>query len=126
MATKIISNPKDRLLKIIAAKSVILGESCENIVTPENTKGMDFRKWKLLKEFSVAGKIFASSTLVRGKVYFGATDRRVYEVNPKTLEITGSIQFSERITNAIRYSPQQKTFFALACDNQLFSFLKIQ
>jgi len=111
---------------VIYSTPLILGDRCFVTSTDKKLYILDLAKRKLLKEVSVAGRIFASPTLVRGKIYFGATDGRVYEFNPKTLEITGSIQFSERITNAIRYSPQQKTFFALACDNQLFSFKKIK
>ncbi|MFA5352044.1 MAG: PQQ-binding-like beta-propeller repeat protein [Candidatus Gracilibacteria bacterium] len=110
---------------VIYSTPLIVGDRCFVTSTDKKLYILDLIKKKLLKEVRVAGRILATPVALGNKIYFGATDGRVYELDSRKLEITGSIQFPERITNAIRYSLKRKTFYALTYDNQLFSFKKL-
>jgi orotate phosphoribosyltransferase len=86
---------------------------------------INLKTGKILEKIRAIGRIFSSPCQILGKIYFGSNDGRVYEIDPKNNEIIGRLQFSERITNAVTYSPSHKLFYALANDNQLFTFKKL-
>ncbi len=60
--------------------------------------------------------------MLEGRIYFGACNGMVYELDPATDEITGTHQLPDAITNALAYNSATGDFYALTYVNELFAF----
>jgi len=69
-------------------------------------------------------RIFGPPRLLRGKIYFGACNGMVYEIDPATDEITGTHQLPDAITNALAYNATTADFYAITYVNELFAFTR--
>jgi outer membrane protein assembly factor BamB len=71
-----------------------------------------------------ASKVFGPARLLNGRIYFGACNGIVYEVDPATDEITGTHQLPDAVTNALTYNAESGDFYALTYTNELFAFFR--
>ena len=85
---------------------------------------LDLSRHSVVRKIYVGCKIVSPPRLLNGRVYFGGFDGRVYELDPKTLEVTGMHQLPDCVTNAVAYSSLTGYFYALTYVNQLFAFLR--
>lgn len=86
---------------------------------------LDLKKQSIVKSVCTFAKNLASLRYIDGKIYCGSTSGTLFEFDPKTLEITGLLQFPERITNAIAYSKTNSLFFVMTYDTSVWAFRKI-
>ena len=52
---------------------------------------LDLARRAVRKKILAGAKVFGPARLLAGRIYFGATNGRVYEIDPVTDEVTGSI-----------------------------------
>ena len=71
-----------------------------------------------------ASKIFGPPRLLQGRIYFGACNGVVYELDPATDAITGTHQLPDAVTNALTYNTATGDFYALTYVNELFAFTR--
>lgn len=69
-----------------------------------------------------ASKIFGPPKLLAGKIYFGACNGVVYEIDPDSDEVTGKHQLPDAVTNALAYNAETGDFYGLTYLNELFAF----
>jgi outer membrane protein assembly factor BamB len=67
-------------------------------------------------------KVFGPAAAIEGRIYFGACNGKVYELDPATDKVTGTHQLPDAITNRIAYSSETGYFYALTYVNELFAF----
>jgi outer membrane protein assembly factor BamB/orotate phosphoribosyltransferase len=78
---------------------------------------------RIVKNKVFAGsKIFGPPRLFAGRIYFGACNGIVYEMDPKTAQVTGTHQLPDAITNAVSFNKENGLFYALTYVNQIFAF----
>jgi outer membrane protein assembly factor BamB/orotate phosphoribosyltransferase len=85
---------------------------------------LDLERRGLKKKIFAASKVFGPARLLEGRIYFGACNGIVYEIDPATDEITGMHQLPDAITNALTYNPETREFYALTYVNELFAFTR--
>ena len=85
---------------------------------------LDLERRVVKNKYYAASKIFGPPRLLEGRIYFGACNGMVYEVDPATAEITGTHQLRDAITNALTYNRETGDFYALSYVNQLFAFTR--
>jgi hypothetical protein len=85
---------------------------------------LDLERRQVRKKIYAGSKIFGPSRLLEGRVYFGACNGIVYELDSITDEITGTHQLPDAVTNALVYNPETHYFYALTYVNQLFAFTR--
>ncbi len=83
---------------------------------------LDLERRVVKKKIYAGSKIFGPPRLLEGRIYFGASSGMIYEIDPVTLDITGTHQLPDAVTNALTYSPETGDFYALTYVNQLFAF----
>jgi outer membrane protein assembly factor BamB len=71
-------------------------------------------------------KVFGPAAAIEGRIYFGACNGKVYELDPATDKVTGTHQLPDAITNRIAYSSETGYFYALTYVNELFAFERIR
>ena len=86
---------------------------------------LDLGRRVVKKKIYAASKIFAPPRLLAGRIYFGACNGMVYELDPSTAEITGTHQLPDAITNALTYNAETGDFYALTYVNQLFALARL-
>lgn len=72
-------------------------------------------------EFATRGRVFASPVLARHALWIGSNDGRLYELDPATGVNHSYFQASERIVNAIAYSPEKNVFFVGTQANEVYA-----
>ena len=72
-----------------------------------------------------ASKVFGPPRLLNGRIYFGACNGMVYEIDPSTDEVTGFHQLPDAVTNAVTYDSETRAFYALTYANELFAFRRL-
>ena len=83
---------------------------------------LDLERRVVAKKIFAASKIFGPPRLLQGRIYFGACSGMVYEMDPVTVQVTGSHQLPDAITNALTYNSETEDFYALTYLNELFAF----
>jgi outer membrane protein assembly factor BamB/orotate phosphoribosyltransferase len=86
---------------------------------------LDLDRQVVMKKIYAASKIFSPPRLLDGRIYFGACNGMVYELERVTEEITGTQQLPDAITNALTYNSETRDFYALTYVNQLFAFARV-
>jgi outer membrane protein assembly factor BamB len=82
---------------------------------------------RIVKTRIFAGsKVFGPPRFLEGRIYFGACNGIVYELDPATDEITGTHQLPDAVTNALVYNAETGDFYALTYVNELFAFRREQ
>jgi outer membrane protein assembly factor BamB/orotate phosphoribosyltransferase len=85
---------------------------------------LDLDRRVVKKKLYAASKIFGPPRLLRGRIYFGACNGIVYELDPATAEITGTHQLPDAVTNALACNCETGELYALTYVNQLFAFTR--
>jgi hypothetical protein len=70
----------------------------------------------------VNSKIFSPPRLLMGRIYFGACNGIVYEVDRQSCVITGMHQLADAVTNAVVCNRRSGHFYALTYANELVAF----
>ena len=78
----------------------------------------------LVWRYDTGARCFATPILVNDKVYVGSNNGRLFEMNPKTGEVTGIFHTRERIVNSVAYDEKTKTFFIPTFANELYALKK--
>lgn len=86
---------------------------------------LDLERRVVKKKIYAGSKIFGPPRLLAGRIYFGACNGMVYELDPATVEVTGTHQLPDAITNALTYNAETGDFYALTYVNQLFAFTRV-
>jgi outer membrane protein assembly factor BamB/orotate phosphoribosyltransferase len=86
---------------------------------------LDLERQVVKKKLYAASKIFSPPRLLDGRIYFGACNGMVYELDAIAAEISGTHQLPDAITNALTYNPETEDFYALTYVNQLFAFARV-
>lgn len=85
---------------------------------------LDLEQRVVKKKIYVGSKIFGPPRMLAGRIYFGACNGRVYEMDPATEEVTGTHQLPDAITNALSFNSRNGFFYALTYTNHLFAFTR--
>jgi outer membrane protein assembly factor BamB/orotate phosphoribosyltransferase len=85
---------------------------------------LDLVRRTIRTKIFAASKIFGPPRLLQGRIYFGACNGLVYEIDPATDEITGTHQLPDAVTNALTYNADTGDFYALTYVNELFAFTR--
>jgi outer membrane protein assembly factor BamB len=83
---------------------------------------LDLERQIVKTKIFAASKVFGPATLLAGRIYFGACNGMIYELDPATDEVTGTHQLPDAVTNALAYSASTGDFYALTYVNELFAF----
>ncbi len=86
---------------------------------------LDLERRIVRKKIYAGSKIFGPPRLIEGRIYFGACSGMIYELDPATVEITGTHQLPDAVTNALTYNAETGDFYALTYVNQLFAFARL-
>jgi len=82
---------------------------------------LDLARRVLKRKIFAASKVFGPPRLLEGRIYFGACNGIVYEIDRVTDEITGTHQLPDAVTNALTYNVETGDFYALTYLNELFA-----
>jgi outer membrane protein assembly factor BamB/orotate phosphoribosyltransferase len=85
---------------------------------------LDLDKRVVKAKIYAGSKIFGPPRLLDGRVYFGACNGTIFEIDPATVRITGRHQLPDAITNALSFNCETNQFYALTYMNQLFAFTR--
>jgi outer membrane protein assembly factor BamB len=85
---------------------------------------LDLERRIVKTKLFAASKIFGPARVLAGRIYFGACNGIVYEIDPATDEITGTHQLPDAVTNALTYNAESGDFYALTYTNELFAFFR--
>lgn len=70
--------------------------------------------------YETAGRIFADPAYSNGHIYVGSNDARLYEIDPRTGNVTGMTQVTERITTPLSFCPATGLYFLTTYANELY------
>jgi outer membrane protein assembly factor BamB len=85
---------------------------------------LDLNRRTVRRKIFMGSKIFAPPRFLAGRIYVGACNGIVYELDPATADITGTHQLPDAVTNAVTYNSQTGHFYALTYVNHLFAFVR--
>lgn len=83
---------------------------------------LDLERRVVKTKIFAGSKVFGPPRLLGGRIYFGACNGIVYELDPATDEVTGTHQLPDAVTNALTYNAETGDFYALTYVNELFAF----
>jgi outer membrane protein assembly factor BamB/orotate phosphoribosyltransferase len=86
---------------------------------------LDLERRTVRTRIYAGSKVYGPPRLLEGRIYFGACNGTVYEIDPASAEITGLHQLPDAVTNALTYNPQTGDFYALTYINELFAFRRL-
>ena len=87
---------------------------------------IDIDHIKLVKRIDLHARVYASPTLVDGRVLVATTGGRVVEIDVATLEIKGGLQLPDAITNAIAISDNGRFMYVSTYMNHLYAFERLE
>ena len=85
---------------------------------------LDLEQRAVKTKIFAGSKVFGPPRLLEGKIYFGACNGIIYEIDPGTDEVTGTHQLPDAVTNALTYNAKTGDFYALTYVNELFAFIR--
>jgi outer membrane protein assembly factor BamB len=83
---------------------------------------LDLERRVVKTRIYAASKIFGPPRLLAGRIYFGACNGAVYEIDRATDQITGTHRLPDAVTNALAHNAETGDFYALTYVNELFAF----
>jgi orotate phosphoribosyltransferase len=90
--------------------------------TDKNLYVLDLRARRVRRKLALGTKIMGPPRCLNGRVYFGACNGLVYEMDPGDGRVTGWHQLPDAVTNALCYDHATGRLFALTYANELFAF----
>ena len=85
---------------------------------------LDLEQRQLRTKIYAGSKIFGPPRLLEGRIYFGSCSGIIYEIDPATVQVTGTHQLPDAVTNALSYNAETRHFYALTYVNQLFAMAR--
>jgi outer membrane protein assembly factor BamB/orotate phosphoribosyltransferase len=85
---------------------------------------LDLERRVVKTRIFAASKVLGPARLLEGRIYFGACNGIIYEVDPSSDEVTGTHQLPDAVTNALTYNCETGDFYALTYVNELFAFAR--
>jgi outer membrane protein assembly factor BamB/orotate phosphoribosyltransferase len=85
---------------------------------------LDLERRVVRAKIFAGSKIFGPPRMLEGRIYFGACNGIVYEIDPDSDEVTGTHQLPDAITNALSYNADTGDYYALTYVNELFAFTR--
>ena len=86
---------------------------------------VDLENKAVIQRLYVGSAIFGPPREFNGKVYFGACNGIVYEIDPIALQVSGMHQLPDAVTNALTYRETTGYLYALTYMNELFAFRRL-
>ncbi len=83
---------------------------------------LDLERRAVKSRIFAGSKVFGPPRWLNGRIYFGACNGLVYEVDPSTDEVSGTHQLPDAVTNALTYNADTGDFLALTYVNELIAF----
>lgn len=87
---------------------------------------IDVERMELIKRIPLRARIYASPRLVDGRVIVATNGGRVVEIDADTLEIKGTLQLPDAVTNAVAVSDDQRRIYVSTYMNHLYAFERLQ
>jgi outer membrane protein assembly factor BamB/orotate phosphoribosyltransferase len=87
----------------------------------KNVHCFDLFSGKLFWKFNTGARCFSTPELIRGKVYVGSNNGRLFELDPETGKATGIFYTAERIVNKIAYDENTGIFLVPTFANELIA-----
>lgn len=86
---------------------------------------IDLETMALVKKIKCGARVYSSPRLIDGKVAFGTAGGVYLEIDPISLEVTGTLQLADAITNAITHTPDTRRIFIPTYVNELYCFERL-
>ncbi|MBX9823617.1 MAG: PQQ-binding-like beta-propeller repeat protein [Xanthobacteraceae bacterium] len=83
---------------------------------------IDLDSMSLALKFNAGARVYCSPRLIDGSVVFGTNGGMVREMDPVSLEITGTLTVPDAVTNAIAFAPDGKHLFVPTYMNEIYAF----
>jgi outer membrane protein assembly factor BamB len=83
---------------------------------------LDLERRAVKTNIHAGSKVYGPPRLLEGRIYFGACNGMVFEIDPASDEITGLHQLPDAVTNALTYNSETGDYYALTYVNELFAF----
>lgn len=83
---------------------------------------LDLERRTVKTKIYAGSKVYGPPRLLEGRIYFGACNGTIFELDPANDEITGLHQLPDAVTNALSYNSKTGDFYALTYVNELFAF----
>jgi outer membrane protein assembly factor BamB len=109
---------------MIYSTPLVIGEHIFIASADKHLCKLDF-DGRLIKKMYTGGENLASPVLVKGKIYLGSTSGVLQEIDPESMSQISSLQFPDKIVNAVAYSEATDMFFVTTQDTALWAIKKI-
>jgi orotate phosphoribosyltransferase len=86
---------------------------------------IDLAEMRLLARIDCGARVYSAPRLVAGRVVFGTNGGVYREIDPVTLEILGSLQLPDAITNAVAASANGRRIVVPTCMNEIHCFERL-
>ena len=81
---------------------------------------IDLRSHEVLARINLGARVYGSPRRVGGRAVVGTSGGRVYEVDIDTMQVEGTLQLSDAVTNAVEASPDGKHLYVSTSMNDLY------
>lgn len=86
---------------------------------------IDLCGMQLIRKLDMGARVYSSPRYIGGRVVFGTNGGRVVEINPVTLDIEGTVQLPDAVTNAVAATPNGERIFVSTYMNYLFAIERL-
>ena len=83
---------------------------------------LDLERRSVKTRIPAGSKVFGPARMLAGRIYFGACNGTIFEIDPASDEVTGAHQLPDAVTNALTFNATTGDFYALTYVNELFAF----
>jgi|HubBroStandDraft_2_1064218.scaffolds.fasta_scaffold00148_9 outer membrane protein assembly factor BamB/orotate phosphoribosyltransferase len=87
---------------------------------------IDLCSMELIKKMDMNARVYSPPRNIGGRVIFGTTGGLVVEINPETLDIEGTLQLPDAVTNAVAATPGGERIFVSTYMNHLFAVERLR
>lgn len=87
---------------------------------------IDVERYELIKRIPLGARIYASPREVEGRVIIATNGGRVIEIDAETLEIKGTLQMPDAVTNAVAISGDHRVIYVSTYMNHLYAFERLR
>ncbi|OGG62199.1 hypothetical protein A3C87_01250 [Candidatus Kaiserbacteria bacterium RIFCSPHIGHO2_02_FULL_49_34] len=103
----------------IVYKNIIIVTSLDKII-----HAFDVGTGKSVWKFATPARIFASPTIIDGRLYVGQNSGHLYELDPETGKVNSLTLVTERITNKIAHDPEMGMYFLPTFANEIYALTR--
>jgi orotate phosphoribosyltransferase len=87
---------------------------------------IDLCSMELIKKLDMNARVYSPPRNIGGRVIFGTTGGLVVEINPVTLDVEGTLQLPDAVTNAVAATPGGERIFVSTYMNHLFAVERLR